>query len=268
MHTQLATRVPLFGRVLGTVSSGRARIAEHEYPAGLRAVPHIHEHSYLTVVVSGSVTERFADRTERLARGDVHFMRGGEVHSNDYPVATRCLHVELDDIVDSLRDAGGSLSAGPLRDSRSGVLGALIRDEFLHPDDLAPLAIEGLLFALLARRARRATSTAGPPWLHRVRDTLHDSFRKKVSLDELARIAEVHPAHVSREFHRHMGRTVGAYIRELRIAHACRLLERSARTIAEVAVASGFADQSHFGAAFRRTTGTTPTAYRNLHHQS
>ena len=246
------------------MSSGRAQIAEHEYPAGLHAAAHVHEHSYLTLIVAGATTERFSNRAERLVGGDVELMRAGEVHSNDYPVPTRCLHVELDGMMEALWDAGGSLATGPLRDPRSSILAAMIRDELQHRDDLAPLAIDGLLFALLARGARSRGIDDAPRWLTRVRDALQASYREKVSLEQLSRIAGVHPAHLCREFHRRTGRTVGAYVRDLRIQHACRLLDTSTETLAEIAIDCGFADQSHFASAFRRTMGVTPGRYRAL----
>ncbi|HYC61359.1 MAG TPA: AraC family transcriptional regulator [Thermoanaerobaculia bacterium] len=248
----MQTLVPLFGRVVATMQSARARIAEHEYPAGLHAAAHMHEHSYLTLIVDGSLTERFSHRAERFGRGDVQFMRAGEVHSNEYEMPTRCMHVEVDD---------GAFVTGPLRDPRSSFLAAMIRDEFQQRDDLAPLAIDGLLFALLARSARKRFDDA-PRWFARVREAVHASFREKVTLDELSRIAGVHAAHVCREFHRRTGRTIGAYIRELRIAHACRLLDGSSASLAEIALECGFADQSHFASAFRRTMGMTPGRYR------
>jgi AraC family transcriptional regulator len=254
-------RVPLFGHRLAAISSERAQLAEHEYPAGLHAAAHVHEHSYLTLILAGATTERYSNRAERLIGGDVQFMRAGEVHSNHYPVSTRCLHVELDGMIDALCDAGGSLPTGPLRDRRSGLLAGLIRDEFQHRDDLAPLAIDGLLLALVARGARRTDNA--PSWLQRVREALHASYRDRVSLDQLARVAGVVPAHVCREFHRHTGRTIGTYVRDLRIAHACRLLDQSALPLAEVALDCGFSDQSHFASAFRRTIGVTPGRYRS-----
>jgi AraC-like DNA-binding protein len=257
-------RVPLFGRVVTTLSSGRAQLAEHEYPAGLHAAAHVHEHSYLTLIVAGSTTERFSNRAERLVGGDVEFMRAGEVHSNDYPVATRCLHMELDGMMDALWDAGGSLAPGPLRDPRSSVLATMIRDELHHRDDLAPLAIDGLLFALLTRGARSRRVDEAPRWLTRVRDALHASYREKLSLEQLSQIGGVHPAHLCREFHRRTGRTIGSYVRDLRIAQACRLLDASSATLAEIAIDCGFADQSHFASAFRRTMGVTPGRYRSL----
>lgn len=240
---------PLFGRVLAASGS----VAEHEYPAGLVAAPHFHDRSYLTILLAGAATERFCGRTELLAAPTVHLMTAGERHSNSYDAATRCLHIEVD---------AGTLAPGPFRDPRASLLGGLIADEFHRGDELSPVAIEGLLLALLARGSRSSTST--PPWLPRVTNTLRDTFASPVSLEQLAAIAGVHRAHLCREFHRRTGRTIGAYVRELRVNRACMLLASSSATLAEIALECGFADQSHFATTFRRMLRVTPGQYRRM----
>jgi AraC family transcriptional regulator len=47
-----------------------------------------------------------------------------------------------------------------------------------------------------------------------------------------------------------------------RVERAKLLLRRNKGNLAEVAAAVGFADQSHFTAAFRRETGTAPGRFR------
>jgi len=244
---------PLFGRVVAADGS----VAAHEYPSGLLATSHFHDHSYLTIILSGATTERFGGHAETLQAGTVHLMTAGQRHSNEYTADTRCLHIEADAILDRV----AALDPGPFRDARATILGELIAGEFQRHDDLSPLAIEGLLFALLVRP--RAQSQASPPWLPRVIDALQDSLAARQSLHELARIAGVHPAHLCREFHRRTGRTIGAYVRELRVSRACTMLARSSAPLAEIALACGFADQSHFANTFRRALHVTPGEYRS-----
>lgn len=243
---------PLFGRVL----SATAAVAEHAYPAGLTAESHFHDHSYISIVLGGACTERFAGRVETLAAGSVHLMVAGERHRNDYGADTRCLHIEVD------RYLAGDAAPGPLRDPRAPILGHVIAGEFHRHDDVAPLAIEGLLFALFAPEAR--TADAQPPWLARVTGVLHDAHAQKLTVAQLAIIAGVHPGHLCREFHRRTGRTIGAYVRELRVARARALLARSEAPLAEIALACGFADQSHFATTFRRIMRVTPGKYRRM----
>src|ERR1043165_3421958 len=165
---------PLFGRVVATDGS----VAAHDYPAGLLATSHFHDHSYLTIVLRGQTTERFDGRSETLGAGAVHLMTAGERHSNAYEADTRCLHIEADAILERV----GDLGPGPFRDARATLLGDLIAGEFQRHDDLSPLAIEGLLFALLVRP--REQTDASPPWLARVIDALHDSLASRPSLHE------------------------------------------------------------------------------------
>jgi AraC family transcriptional regulator len=72
----------------------------------------------------------------------------------------------------------------------------------------------------------------------------------------------VHPAHLSRAFHRRFGSPVLAYVRRARVRAAADLLRRSSLALADVAAAAGFADQSHLTRVFKQATGVTPGRYR------
>ena len=243
---------PLFGRVVATAAAA----AEHAYPAGLFAASHFHENSYLTIILAGGTTERFGRRTEQLSPTSVHLMLAGERHSNDYRTDTRCLHLEVDAMLRA------DVPPGPIQHPRAMLLGGRIYDAFSRGDDLA---IEELLYALFAQSTRSFADA--PRWLARVIEVLHDSFDAKVLLRELADLASVHPAHLCREFHLRTGRTIGAYVRGLRIARACALLSRSQTPLAEIALACGFVDQSHFATTFRRAMRVTPGQYRRASRQ-
>ncbi len=101
--------------------------------------------------------------------------------------------------------------------------------EFLATDDIAPLAMEGVLLEILAESARviGENGAHAPIWLRRVREALEDSYLLAPSLAELAAIGGVHPVHLSREFRKHYDTTIGEFIRKRRIEHACHLLANS-----------------------------------------
>ena len=139
--------------------------------------------------------------------------------------------------------------------------------EFMSQDDVAPLAMEGVLLEMLAESARSSDETHGssaPGWLRRVRELLQDSYLDAPGLSALAGIAGVHPVHLSREFHKHFHMTVGEYIRKRRIEHASELLSNSDLSMAEIANTCGFSDQSHFCALFKRHSGMTPGKFRDV----
>ena len=72
----------------------------------------------------------------------------------------------------------------------------------------------------------------------------------------------VHPVTLARGFRKAYGCSVGAYLRWLRVARAARRLAETEAPLAEVALAAGFADQSHFSNVFRRETGLSPSQFR------
>ena len=110
-------------------------------------------------------------------------------------------------------------------------------------------------------RSRTATrwtglAAAGP------KEFYIERFAEAITLDQIASTVGVHPGHLAREFRRYYRCTPGDYIRQLRVDRACRELSVGDNSLAEVALAAGFSDQSHFATAFKRHTGLTPAAYR------
>jgi AraC family transcriptional regulator len=98
--------------------------------------------------------------------------------------------------------------------------------------------------------------------LTRAREVLHDGFRRGMTVDDLAREADVHPAHLAREFRRHVGASPADYRRRLQLDWVAERLVHSDAPIAALAAQAGFFDQSHLTHRFRRVYGTTPAEYR------
>ena len=82
------------------------------------------------------------------------------------------------------------------------------------------------------------------------------------SVRDIARELDVHPVHLARRFRRHFDTTPGDYLRRCRLDRARSLLRRSQASLADIASATGFTDQSHFTNAFRKTFGISPGAFR------
>jgi len=120
------------------------------------------------------------------------------------------------------------------------------------------LIVDGLILVGLGRLTRVAELAAHrPAWL----DEAIELARQQQPLVAIARRIGRHPSHVSREFHRHEGVTVGEFARRCRLELAARALREGERSIGEVALEAGFCDQSHFTNAFRRVFGVTPRRY-------
>jgi len=96
----------------------------------------------------------------------------------------------------------------------------------------------------------------------RVKDLLAANLDGAVSMGELARVCGMTPSHFSTAFRHSTGVAPTAWLGQLRIARACELLRHTSLSLAEVAVASGYADQAHFSRSFAQRMGVPPGAWR------
>jgi AraC family transcriptional regulator len=101
-----------------------------------------------------------------------------------------------------------------------------------------------------------------PAWLRRAFEMSFASDDADLSVGDLAAEAGVHPVHLARVFKRYLGCAPGEHLRGRRLERAVAMLGRPAASLAEVAHASGFADQAHLTNAFRTAFGSTPGAWR------
>jgi AraC-like DNA-binding protein len=96
--------------------------------------------------------------------------------------------------------------------------------------------------------------------VEKAREYLHTHFQKDVTLAELATVVNLNRAYLIRAFKKAVGLPPHAYLTQLRLSEAKKQLARGVPT-AQVAVDTGFADQSHFSRVFKHTFGMTPGEY-------
>ena len=117
-------------------------------------------------------------------------------------------------------------------------------------------------FAHLIQRHTTATTVLPPvrrerAAVRRAREMLHDSYRRSVTLAELADTAGLSRFHFLRVFRSETGLTPHVYLNHVRVMEAKRQL-LSGRSIADAALHCGFADQSHLARRFKEVIGFTP----------
>jgi AraC family transcriptional regulator len=152
-----------------------------------------------------------------------------------------------------------------LQNGAAATFARRLQDELRQPDDAALLAIEGLLLELVASASRVAQREPGgraPRWLVAARDLIHADPAARLTLAGIAATVGVHPVSLARAFRAAYGCSVGEYVRRQRVDLAGRWLAETDLALAEIALAAGFCDQSHFSNLFRRLMGLSPSRYR------
>jgi AraC family transcriptional regulator len=107
-------------------------------------------------------------------------------------------------------------------------------------------------------QAERPTSLPEP--VARAVRYIHEHHAQDIGLRDIAEAGRLSSFHLARVFKRNMGMAPHQYLVQVRVQSAHSLLSMSAekRSLAEVAAAAGFSDQSHLTRHFKRAFGVTP----------
>ena len=246
------------------------RLTNATFPSLLNLPSHYHEVACFAVVLQGAVDKVFPRHAYTLPATTMVTMPPQERHCDQFALTgAHMLVIEPIKVADELLHPCAHLFSliHVARDKTVMALAQRITRELQMPDAVSALTINGLLFEVLAVAARRkrpfSTAASPPPiWLKIVHNYLHDCFDQSFQLADLAAEVGVHPVHLARVFRTYYGMTLGEYVRRLRVEWAAQQLATSASSLATLAQAAGFADQSHFTRVFKQIMGVTPSHYR------
>ncbi len=100
--------------------------------------------------------------------------------------------------------------------------------------------------------------------LNKIYKYILENYHENISLQDMAFIADLSTSAFCRYFKKTTNKTFIQFLNEIRIGHACRLLQEEKNdSISHICYACGFNNVSYFINQFRKITGVTPMTYRN-----
>jgi AraC-like DNA-binding protein len=257
---------------LSGIETMRAHFEGHAYD------PHWHD-TYLVGVTEQGV-QHFNCRRQKFQStpGKVFLLEPGDIHDGDAPESGgftyRTLYLEphwldreLRSLFEQTPDNTHLSFAATLADDPRLASATANAFAALHDDEIRIVrqtALDTLLSSLTSHLHWRTRVTPDPrlPLVaQRARDFLHSHMTQDIGLDDLALATGVDRFRLTRAFKAAFGIAPHAYLIQLRLAKARRLLARGELPVS-VAAALGFADQSHLGRWFQRAYRMTPADYR------
>ncbi|MEI7488703.1 MAG: helix-turn-helix transcriptional regulator [Chryseobacterium sp.] len=100
--------------------------------------------------------------------------------------------------------------------------------------------------------------------MKQIDELLHETYTEKLNLTQLSSTLNIHPMHLSRDFCKYFQCNLGDYVRKLKINKSLSILPTNEKSLTEIALECGFADQSHFIRCFKENMGLTPLKYRKI----
>jgi len=170
---------------------------------------------------------------------------------------------------DDLGAPGGVAEIAPRLGARDPLVEHIVRSlvaELEAPAPVGRLYADSLAVALASRLIQgfsmtrwRSRQTLSKPQLRRLVDYIESNLEAELTLAELATVTGVSVPHLTTLFRRTMGQSVHRYVVERRVQRARSLLLGGERSVAQVALQTGFAHQSHLARWMKRMLGVTPT---------
>jgi AraC-like DNA-binding protein len=250
----------------------RAHFEGHAYD------PHWHD-SYLVGVTEQGVQQFNCRRAKHQSTpGKVFLLEPGDIHDGEAPTEEgftyRMLYLdpqwlerELSAVFENAPDNSQLSFANTLASDPRLARATSLAFQTLHGGELKIVrqtALDGLLERLTSHlywRTRYGEDPRLPLVAQKAREYLHANAQDDIGLDQLAASTGVDRFRLTRAFKAAYGMAPHAYLVQLRLATARRLLALGEQPAA-VAMELGFADQSHLGRWFVRAYGLTPASYR------
>jgi AraC-like DNA-binding protein len=238
----------------------------HTYPR------HWHDEIHFCAYDAGSGYLAHGGNSRLVVAGDLMVMPPGVVHENwvERPegigfvgayMDVRSISQSLEQIFERPQPlpefSEFAISDRETQRSFRSLCASAAEDDGLKQEELLLQFLSRIVSSCAANRRTVKEGGHETAAVRRAREYIDEHFQGAISLAELSEITGLSTFHLHRVFCRETGMPPHAYQTQLRINRAKRLL-CELRSLSEVALMTGFADQSHFTRQFRRLVGVTP----------
>jgi AraC-like DNA-binding protein/quercetin dioxygenase-like cupin family protein len=226
-------------------------ISQTAYEPSMLMAEHVHERAYVTFVTEGRYTEHTREMPRHLRRSMFVFHPAGETHADcvhDQSMTTVNVEYLSGDLPREFFSAEGREVDALAR----GFLTALPGSGRALRDAIAAI---GAFVRLRLQRAEPCEQ------MLQARRTLRETERP-AAVTALASELGMHRVQLHRAFKRAYGDSLRDEVSKNRLSDAARLLTTSEESVAGIAAACGYFDQSHFCRQFKRFGGMSPSGYR------
>ena len=259
-------------------------IKTENYPA------HWHTPIEIIMPITNSYTVMIGDTVTELAPSDIIFIGAGVVHALNAPPQGRRLILQIEpSVLRGLKDMDSIItlispaititaeSSPTLHKAlHSNILA--IANEYNNAYPFYETAIYSIFMDMLVYIQRNSNELGHFSAKNPISKEHIDKFMsictyisnhctEDLNLDDIAQLAGFSKYHFTRLFKQYTNTTFYKYVNQKRIEHAEQLLIDPNLSITEVALSSGFSNQSAFIRMFKLIKSCTPTEYRNMYHQ-
>lgn len=235
---------------------------------------HWHEEYQFCFIEKGGGELTYRGASHNTPKMSLFIVHPGEVHSNstETKCSFRSIYVQPEVIKNTLADSNNSDKTLPFFPNPmifdEEIIGAYLEFHQAMESSDTTLESEATMLEMLTKLVNRYAQEKMKikqfgkehKAVRQVQDYIVANFDKNLSLKKLSKLVNLSQFHLNRVFSEEVGMPPHAFQTQVRIAKAKELI-RSGFSLSEVALATGFADQSHFNRHFKRLMKITPGEY-------
>jgi AraC family transcriptional regulator len=240
-----------------TRKAGAYVVSRSRYLPACKLGTHVHAEDRVVLTAYGAFDSVYGSRGFSLDAQRLIYRPALAEHRDRYACETACVTIRL-----PARERARS-RAFDFADAGMAAAAGRLWAELDACDGTSELVLESLSAEILRRiDSRPAHERTRPRWIRRIRDWIEDEYADPPNLKTIASEVQRNESHVATAFRQTYGKSIGEFVRDVRIWRSRSLLDDPSIPLAEVAARGGFADQSHFTRLFKRRFSMTPGDYR------
>lgn len=242
---------------------------------------HMHEAFSIGVIEAGVGGTFYKGAIHLSPPGSIVLMNPGDVHTgfsaSPVPLSYRMLYVDSD----LMYRLGSDVAAkGTLHFTEPVIHNSPLARHIRHFHSITELSeitlelevlFEEAILAIISAHGNVYTPNHKSGKEHRaikqIKIYLQENYSQNITLQQLATLSDLNRSYLIRVFRDEVGLPPYAYLTQIRVERAKRLLVEG-QPLTQVALAVGFADQSHLTRFFKRIVGVTPGRYAESQHHS
>jgi len=241
--------------------------------------PHSHDSYAIGVVHSGALSFSPKSQSNVVPSGNIMVIHPGEVHTGrcvgEAGCKYRMFYVHPTFLLELYQHLSGKLAQSlffrnqNIKDNNTAnllhSLHAAIEKSKTPAIEKESRMIEALTHLLVRHATPRPfgiQETANRKYVRIAKEFIEENYKDNLTLKEIAMVVNISPFHLLRMFKEDVGLAPHAYLTQYRIRKAMHLLSKGT-PIVQVALQTGFCDQSQFTKRFKQLVGTTPGHFRN-----
>ena len=242
---------------------------------------HWHDYFEIEIVVSGSGTYLYERQKTKIGAGFAYFLTPANIHAvipnkND-PI--KVLHIRFnehalcEDVLKLVILKERCLLVCFTPEELNDIIYCfkLLEQDFKRPQTVAERFIRldvsriclSIFYKSYPEKSQSISSSMPDTGLQRAYWFMRCNFQKKITIQDVAAVANLSPNHFSMIFKKCFGRSYSEMIQHFRIQYATNMLSTTTANIDEIAYETGFSSGSHFIAAFKKEKGVTPKEFRD-----